>query len=319
MNLTNSLIANKLKVGDIIQYGIYSKMKHTQIPIFPNDDIPVSSNIKLVKQGTLNRKATPFVKWAGGKRSATPDISKYLPTDISTYYEPFVGGGAVFFTFEHLIKTATLADLNEELVMAYHVIKTDTEKLIDSLLTHAENHNKIEGYYMKVRKQSPEELLDVISRFLYLNKTCFNGLYRVNKSGKFNVPEGKYKNPKICDPDNLRNVAKVLGKATIKVGQFDKTISPKRGDFVYCDPPYDGTYTGYQPDGFDQSDQKRLKTSVDSWSQQGANVMVSNSDTDFIRELYKNYNQQTITAQRSISCNGEQRGKISEILITNYE
>lgn len=277
------------------------------------------SNIDDVEPVLPHSKAFPFVKWAGGKRSVTPHISKFLPADINTYHEPFVGGGAVFFTFEHLIKSATLADLNEELISAYYVIKTDAENLIQSLQNHEQNHKEIHGYYMEVRKQEPTELLEVVSRFLYLNKTCYNGLYRVNKSGKFNVPEGRYKNPKICDPDNLRNVAKALEKTTIMVGQFDKTISPEQGDFVYCDPPYDETFTGYQSAGFAREDQIRLKESVDLWSEKGANVMVSNSDTSFIKDLYKDYNLNVITAQRSISSNGDQRGKTSEVLITNYE
>ena len=279
-----------------------------QLSLLPESDDP-------------NEKASPFVKWAGGKRSVLKDISKHLPSDIRTYHEPFVGGGAVFFAFEHIINKATLADLNEELVMAYHVIANDTDNLIEALLKHQENHHKKESYYISVRKQNPAKLplIDVVARFVYLNKTCFNGLYRVNKSGKFNVPKGNYKNPKICDTDNLKKVAKVLEKATILVGEFDRTVSPQRGDFVYCDPPYDGTFTKYQADGFEQADQKRLKQCIDKWVKNGVSVMVSNSNTKFIRNLYKDYHVHTVTAQRNISCNEEQRGSISEVLITNYE
>ena len=158
-----------------------------------------------------------------------------------------------------------------------------------------------------------------VSRFLYLNKTCYNGLYRVNKSGKFNVPEGKYTNPKICDEVNLRNASEVLKKTEIKVGQFDITIRPEKGDFVYCDPPYDGTFSGYQSDGFGDTDQRRLKEAMDAWTEQGALVMISNSDTEFIRELYEGYPVHSITAQRNISSNGKTRGQIPEVLITNYE
>ena len=263
--------------------------------------------------------ASPFVKWAGGKRSLIPNISEHLPEDISQYHEPFVGGGAVFFALQHLIEHATLADLNEELVMAYHVITTDTENLITALNCHQNKHKQDTGYYMKIRKQTPEGLLDTVSRFLYLNKTCYNGLYRVNKSGQFNVPKGSYKNPVICDPENLRAVAQVLQKATIKLGQFDKSISPQQGGFVYCDPPYDGTFVGYQPDGFEQADQIRLKNCVDNWTKQGVSVMVSNADTPFIRDLYKNYTTHLLTAPRSISCKGDKREKAAEVLITNYE
>ena len=264
-------------------------------------------------------KVLPFVKWAGGKRSIIPKISEHLPRNIATYHEPFVGGGAVFFAFEHMIERATLADLNEELITAYRVIATDTDNLIEALQKHERNHNKKSGYYMQIRNKKPRKPIHIVSRVLYLNKTCYNGLYRVNRNGKFNVPEGKYKNPKICDSENLKRVAKVLQKATIKFGEFDQTITPKQGDFVYCDPPYDGTFTGYQPDGFDNTDQIRLKETADLWDKQGASVMISNSDTPFIRELYEDYHIHVITAPRNISCNGNTRGKTAEVLIKNYE
>ena len=264
-------------------------------------------------------KAAPFVKWAGGKRSIISIISEFLPANIETYHEPFVGGGAVFFAFEDRIKTATLADLNEELVLAYHAISQQTDEVIVALEKHALNHNT-KGYYIKVRDtQKPKDPVGIAARFMYLNKTCYNGLYRVNKSGKFNVPQGKYKNPKICDPVNLKNVAKALEKATIRIGQFDETILPKSGDFVYCDPPYDGTFVGYHAEGFGNTDQERLKDSVDAWTKQGTSVMLSNSDTPFIRKLYKDYYIHSITAYRHISSNGDTRGEKPEVLITNYE
>lgn len=291
-----------------------------QLEMFSTEDTFRNSGNRDFGEKLLEGKALPFVKWAGGKRSITSKISELLPSNIEVYHEPFVGGGAVFFAFEHMIKNATLADLNEELILAYQVIANDTDVLIEALLKHEHNHHKVEGYYLKIRDgQEPKNAIDRVSRFLYLNKTCFNGLYRVNKSGRFNVPEGKYTNPKICDPANLKDVSSVLKKAVLKVGQFDKTISPQNGDFVYCDPPYDGTFSGYQSDGFKTTDQKRLKKSVDTWTDQGAFVMVSNSDTQLIRELYKDYHVYSITAQRSINSNGRKRGQIPEVLITNYE
>lgn len=272
-------------------------MQSYQTELFPDDDSYRSTDnqgLEPLPKG----KASPFVKWAGGKRSIIPIISEYLPPSIETYHEPFVGGGAVFFAFEDRIKNATLADLNEELVIAYRAISQRTDEVITALEKHAEKHNT-KGYYTQVRdKQKPKDPVAITARFLYLNKTCFNGLYRVNKSGKFNVPQGKYKNPKICDPLNLKNVAKVLQKATIRVGQFDETIFPNSGDFIYCDPPYDGTFAGYQAEGFGDIDQERLKDSVDEWTKQGASVMLSNSDTPFIRKLYKDYSIHSITAYR---------------------
>lgn len=291
-----------------------------QIDMFSTEDAFRNSDNRDFGENLPEGKALPFVKWAGGKRSITSKISELLPSNIEMYHEPFVGGGAVFFAFEHMIRNATLADLNGELVLAYRVVANDTDNLIEALLEHEHNHHKEEGYYLKIRDgQEPKDTIDRVSRFLYLNKTCFNGLYRVNKSGRFNVPEGKYKNPKICDSVNLKNVSSVLKKAVLKVGQFDKTISPQNGDFVYCDPPYDGTFSGYQSNGFKADDQKRLKKSIDVWTDQGVLVMVSNSDTQLIRELYKDYHVHSITAQRSISSDGKKRGQIPEVLITNYE
>ena len=289
-----------------------------QSTLFSDDDAFRSSDNRGL-ESIPDGKALPFVKWAGGKRSIIPIIRKFLPDNIERYHEPFVGGGAVFFAFESMIKTATLSDLNEELMLAYHSISNHTEEVIVALEKHTENH-KTNGYYTKVRdKQKPKDLVDISARFIYLNKTCFNGLYRVNKSGKFNVPQGKYKNPKICDPANLKIVARALEKATLRVGPFDETITPKSGDFIYCDPPYDGTFAGYQKEGFGDSDQERLKASVDMWTKQGVSIMLSNSDTPFIRKLYKGYNIYSITAYRHISSDGDTRGEKPEVLITNYE
>ena len=289
-----------------------------QPQLLPDDDAFRSSDNRGLEP-VPDGKALPFVKWAGGKRSIIPIIQKFLPDNIERYHEPFVGGGAVFFAFESRIKTATLADLNEELVLAYLSISKHTDEVIEALEKHSENH-QTKGYYMKVRdKQKPKEPVDIAARFIYLNKTCYNGLYRVNKKGKFNVPQGKYKNPKICDSANLKNVAAVLGKATIRVGQFDETTEPESGDFIYCDPPYDGTFAGYQAEGFGDNDQERLKDSVDTWTKQGAFVMLSNSDTPFIRKLYKDYHIHSITAYRHISSDGSTRGEKPEVLITNYE
>ena len=266
------------------------------------------------------KHATPFVQWAGGKRSLIPFIKRHLPTlrNINHYHEPFVGGGAVFFAFQHLIKRATLADLNAELTTAYQVAKNNVENLIFALINHQNNHKRDTDYYLKIRKQAPKELLDIAARFLYLNKTCYNGLYRVNKSGQFSVPKGGKKNPAICNPQNLRAVAQVLQKATIRTGQFDESIATQKGDFVYCDPPYDGgTFVGYQPGGFNRKDQIRLKKCVDHWTRQGVSVMVSNANTLFIRDIYKNYTLHSLIAPRKISCKGAGK-KTAEVLITNY-
>ena len=231
--------------------------------------------------------AAPFIKWAGGKRSLIPDIAKYFPDKIGTYWEPFVGGGAVFFTMADRIDRGFLSDANEELIIAYQVVKSDVDALMEALKEHQRKHFNDEGYYNRIRKQSPSTALDMAARFLYLNKTCYNGLYRVNKQGKFNVPKGRYKNPDICNEDRLRAASKVLAKATLRVGDFERTVNPGSDDFVYCDPPYDGCFTGYQAGGFSDDDQQRLRSACDSWVEAGANVMVSNADTPLIRRIYK--------------------------------
>ncbi len=231
--------------------------------------------------------ASPFVKWAGGKRSLIPDIAKYFPDRIGTYWEPFVGGGAVFFTMANRIDRAILSDANEELILAYQAVKSQVDDLIDVLKEHKKKHLKDDGYYNHVRAQSPDATLEIAARFLYLNKTCFNGLYRVNKQGKFNVPKGRYKNPDICNEDRLRAASKVLAKATLRVGDFEKVVKPGSDDFIYCDPPYDGCFTGYQAGGFSEDDQQRLRMASDSWVEKGADVMISNADTSLIRRMYR--------------------------------
>ena len=170
----------------------------------------------------------PFVKWAGGKRRLVPALAPYFPDEIGTYWEPFVGGGAVFFAFARRIKHAILSDTNEELVLTYQIVKSDVEALIEQLRLHKRKHDKRAGqtyedgktYYRRVRDAEPTEPVEIAARFLYLNKTCYNGLYRVNSKGKFNVPEGRYKNPDICNADRLRETSQVLQNATIRVGRL---------------------------------------------------------------------------------------------------
>ena len=252
--------------------------------------------------------ALPFVKWAGGKRSLIPDLAQHFPERIGTYWEPFVGGGAVFFTFADRIEQAVLSDVNEELVLAYQVVKNQVEDLIDALREHERKHSQ-SGYYLRVRNQEPVTPLEIAARFIYLNKTCFNGLYRVNKQGKFNVPIGRYKNPDICNPQRLRDASKTLQKATIRVGDFERIVVPRFGDFVYCDPPYDGCFSDYTAKGFTGDDQNRLRNAANKWIAAGATVLASNSDTQLIRRLYKgNFALQESTAPRNIACKTSGRG-----------
>ena len=263
--------------------------------------------------------AAPFIKWAGGKRALIPDIARLFPEKVDSYWEPFVGGGAVFFTFADRIERATLSDSNEELVIAYQTVKDHVEDLIEALREHERSHKADTRYYGIVRKHEPGDALAIAARFIYLNKTCFNGLYRVNKAGKFNVPKGSYKNPDICNADRLRAASKVLAKATIRVGDFDRVTKPGEGDFLYCDPPYDDCFTLYQAGGFSGDDQARLRNAANTWRQSGADVLLSNSDTQTIRSLYATgWTLHEAEAPRRINSDGEGRGAVGELLITSY-
>ena len=259
-------------------------------------------------------RAYPFVKWAGGKRSLIPEIVKVLPEKFKSYWEPFVGGGALFFALDSRIQKANLSDINLDLILTYQMLYKRPEDVIEALLDHESKHGP--RYYRRVRNKQHDEQDSVLlaARFIYLNKTCYNGLYRVNKQGKFNVPIGRHTNPAICDKKNLLAVSKVLKKAKLKVTAFDK-IKPKQGDLVYCDPPYDGTYSGYTGTGFGDKDQKSLRDACERWRSTGCNVIVSNSDTEQIRQLYKGFKIHKVSAPRHINSNGNGRGRVGDLLI----
>ena len=261
-------------------------------------------------------RAYPFLKWAGGKRTLIPDIVRILPESFNDYYEPFLGGGSVFFSLDDRIKKAYLSDLNQELMLTYKMLEKYPDVLIKELKKHKKKHSRI--YYNSVRdKFDIQDPVQLASRFIYLNKTCYNGLYRVNKKEKFNVPMGSYKDPSICDESNLLKASKVLNSATLKMQSFTAS-TPKQGDLVYCDPPYDDTFTSYTKEGFNQESQKELKKHCDKWKKSGAYVIVSNSDTLFIKKLYKGYKFIPVKMARNINCKSEKRKKVSELLILGY-
>ena len=278
----------------------------------------------------VSEKPKPFVKWVGGKRQLLQqfrDMGLYPPDDFdpvtNSYFEPFVGGGAVFFDL--LPKKAELSDLNSELVITYNVIKDDVDALIKSL----KKHKYDKEYYLKVRAKDPKELpdLDVASRFIFLNRTCFNGMYRVNSRGGFNVPFGKYTNPIICDEENLQKVSKALKKVTIKNQDYKNVLKKaKKGDFVYFDPPYypvskTASFTSYTADSFLDKEQTELRDTFVELHKRGCYVMLSNSDTPFINEIYsgiKGVKVSKVAAGRAINSKATKRGKISEVLVTNY-
>lgn len=271
--------------------------------------------------------ARPFVKWPGGKRLLVPKILKLVPEDIKRYWEPFVGGGAVFFSIADQVERAFLGDSNKELMIAYEVVRDKVEELIEILQTHSHKHHRDSEYYYKVRQQHPsEETKDTIvaARLIYLNKTGFNGLYRVNNNGEFNVPKGKYDNPSICDESNLRAASRKLQPTSLLSSEkpFDKVVQPSLGDLVYCDPPYHGTFTGYQAGGFGEKDQICLRDAALMWIQLGAQVIVSNNDTRFIRELYSDkdiFKIRTVYSRRPINRNGKGRGAVPEIIISSRQ
>ncbi len=267
-----------------------------------------------------------FVKWAGGKKQLIGQFRLYFPKKIDRYFEPFVGGGAIAF---YVIKNYTpkeiyLSDSNRALITTYNVIKTDVETLIKKLKEYKEQHSK--EFFYKIRALNPKDLsdLEIAVRFIYLNKTCFNGLYRVNSKGQFNVPMGSYKNPAICNESELREISKLLKNAVIESKQFyEIENNVELNDFVYFDPPYypiskTSSFISYTKDSFLDTEQGKLAELYKTLDKRGAKVMLSNSDSEFIKRLYKGYNVNFVKATRMINCNAEGRGKINEVVITNY-
>lgn len=277
----------------------------------------------------MNKLVRPPLKWVGGKRQLIPEIEKHFPdkSTISTYYEPFVGGGAVLFHFQP--KKAVINDINAELINLYKVIKNDVESLIRDLGKY-ENDEEL-FYEVRALDRTPEfeNLTDVerASRMHFLNKTCFNGLYRVNSAGEFNTPFGKYKNPNIQNKAVLRAVNVYFNKANVRLLNGDYVDSLKyirKGSFVYFDPPYDpisssSNFTGYSEGGFNRDEQIRLKEVCDDLDSRGIKFLLSNSSTEFIRDLYSDYEIIDLSAKRSINSVGSSRGNVAEVLVKNYD
>lgn len=263
----------------------------------------------------------PFLKWAGGKARLITQYNKYFPQEYQTYYEPFLGGGAVFFYLDP--PGSILSDINTELIITYRCVKDSVEELISLLQAHRQQHSQ--DYYYHVRASPGGTDLEKAARFIYLNKTCFNGLYRVNSQGKFNVPLGKYKNPNICPEEILRAASAALHSAEIKQADFTDVLNhaTSSNDFVYFDPPYypvseTSYFTAYSHYCFGQTQQVQLKEIFVELARRGVKVMLSNSDCDFIRQLYAGFQIYTISASRSINCHPKKRGQISELLVTSY-
>jgi len=279
----------------------------------------------------VNSVPRPFLKWAGGKTQLLPQFDALYPSSQSVrrYIEPFAGSAAVFFHVRSLFRPEQvfLADSNEELINVYRAIRDDVETVIRRLAKHKVAHSR--DHYYRVRAQRPHRLsnLSRAARMIYLNKTCFNGLYRVNGSGAFNVPLGRYKNPPIVDAENLRAVSDALRVVTLKVAHFEETLDYAReGDFIYFDPPYypvsqTSYFTSYTSASFQASDQERLADVYTALAGRGCLLMLSNSDTPFIRQLYRRFAVRTWTvrARRSINSSADRRGSVSELVVLNYE
>jgi DNA adenine methylase len=264
---------------------------------------------------TITLAARPFLKWVGGKRSIIDQLLKRVPESYKAYHEPFLGGGALFFALQP--DKAYLSDINFHLTIAFTTVRDHADELIAQLKIHEANHSQ--PYYLgsRVKLFQETEPVKIAALFIYLNKTCFNGLYRVNKAGKFNVPMGSYKNPAILDEPNLRNASQVLQGVEIKQHSF-KQARPKKHDFYYIDPPYHTTYSQYNNSGFGDEEHKLLADYCHTIDGVGGYFMVSNSDTPLVRELYKGYNIEVVAASRSVSCKAYQRGKENELIIRNY-
>ncbi|MBD2606702.1 DNA adenine methylase [Scytonema hofmannii FACHB-248] len=265
----------------------------------------------------------PFLKWAGGKSKLIKQYLTHLPSEntYKNYYEPFLGGGAIFFHIQP--SKAILTDINTELITTYRCVRDNIQKLISLLKEHESKHSR--DYYYSVRANPGKTDLEKAARLIYLNKTCFNGLYRVNSQGKFNVPLGKYKNPNICPEDLLIAASKALYQAEIKSANFTEILNhaTSSDDFVYFDPPYypiseTSYFTSYTNYSFKENQQIQLRDIFVTLSERGVKVMLSNSDCEFIRNLYSGFNIHTISAARAINSNAKKRGKINEILVTSY-
>ena len=298
----------------------------------------------------MTEKVRPFVKWAGGKGSLIPQLNNFYPYElkngiIERYIEPFVGGGAVLIDIlqKYNVQEAYAFDINIDLINSYNVIKNNVEELIINLKQMETEYIQLEqeerkSYFYNKREEynnytleENEQSIQRAAQFIYLNRTCFNGLYRVNKNGKFNVPMGSHKNPTICDEENLRRLSKLIQNVQFQYGDYRKSMEyVNENTFVYFDPPYrplnvTSGFTSYTKEDFNDDNQKELATFYRQLNERNAKLMLSNSnpkntnkEDTFFDNIYQGFNIDEIYASRMINANSNGRGKISEILVTNY-
>lgn len=268
----------------------------------------------------------PFLKWAGGKSNLLKQYEPLFPKWSGDYFEPFIGSGAVFFflSAREEARKYYLSDLNREIVDAFCAVRDDVEEVIRLLTKHQKLHSK--DYFYQVRALVPDNLstFERAARTIYLNKTCFNGLYRVNKKGEFNVPIGNYKKPSILQVETLKTASRALARADLAAGHYSGLVDKAQaGDFIYLDPPYHplsktAMFTNYVAEAFDEKDQMELSQVATTLSEKGCLFMESNSNTDFVKDLYKDFKIQEVLARRSINREKSKRGVITELVITNF-
>ena len=273
----------------------------------------------------------PFVKWAGGKTQLLDRIHELMPKEYNHYYEPFIGGGALLFSVAP--KDFTINDFNSELIQAYKCFTSDEDfkKLVERLNYHQEHHSEEHYYEAREMDKDPNFLklpiYERAARMIYLNKSCFNGLYRVNSKGFFNVPSGKKKKVICYEEENLEEIRRFFSTAKFEIlnGDFQEAVkNVRKGDFVYFDPPYDtwedkDSFTSYAKNPFGKEEQKRLADVYKELSEKGTFVMLSNHKTEYIRNLYKNFHIHVVEAKRMINSKASGRGNVEEVIITNYE
>lgn len=276
--------------------------------------------------------AAPFLKWAGGKSSLLTQYEAIFPAGgVGTYYEPFVGSGAVFFHLRNrgLVRGARLSDINAELINIYCVVRDQPDALIERLAHHRRHHSRWYYYHLRERDREPgwaqsAGRVERAARMLYLNKTCYNGLWRVNSRGEFNVPMGRYNSPRILDEPRLRAASRALQRVDLAAVPFDEAVEEAGpGSFVYFDPPYvplsaTSSFTSYTAGGFGYEEQGRLAAVFRALDRRGARVMLSNSDHPLVHDLYRGFRIERVRARRHINSRANGRGAISEVVVVNY-
>jgi DNA adenine methylase len=287
--------------------------------------LPVQLELPTGKRPVQVAFTKPFLKWAGGKTQLLPQLAQFYPPRgaVKRYIEPFLGSGAVFFHFKAQVgpRSATLWDNNRELIETFKAVQQDVDQVLKLLRRYQKQHCK--DFFLAMREKSPSSPAAKAARMIYLNKTCFNGLYRVNSRGVFNVPFGRYTNPGLFQEENLRQASQLLQGADIESKDFRfLALEAKKNDFVYFDPPYHprsttAYFTAYTRDAFGQKDQEELADVYRALDRKGCYLMLSNSDTPLVRELYKDFDMREVSARRNINSRADRRGPIGEFVVLN--